>query len=146
MIFFIISPVIPLPPWRNHRTAPIDERDLLHQLERAATVALPQRCVTCDAVGPEVIAYQELVERLRDHLLVARPTLPFPLAMPAIAAPVAAAITGEDLGLVSPLMRSLGHDLLGHPETQAVELGGARHGVDAAIERALRALDAGDEE
>lgn len=139
-------PVIPLPPWRNHRTAPIDERDLLHQLRQAATVALPQRCITCDAVGPEVVSYQELIERLRDHLLVARPTLPLPLAVPAIAAPVAAALTGEDLGLVSPLMRSLSHDLLGHPETQAVDLGGARHGVDAAIERALRALDQGDED
>lgn len=137
-------PVIPLPPWRSHRTAPVDERDLLRQLARAATIELPQRCVTCDAVGNEIVTYQELVQGIRDQLLISRPTLPFPLAIPAIAAPVAAAITGEDLGLVSPLMRSLSHDLIGHPETQAVDLGGAHYSLEAAIQRALRVIE--DEE
>jgi uncharacterized protein YbjT (DUF2867 family) len=134
-------PVIPLPPWRSHRTAPVDERDLLAQLHAALDVPLPQRCVTCDAVGPESVTYGELIGRISDHLLLARPTFPLPLALPAIAAPVAAAIAGEDLGLVSPLMRSLGHDLMGHPETQAVDLGGSRYRLNAAIEHALRELD-----
>ena len=58
--------------------------------------------------------------------------------MTAVGSRVAAAITGEDPGLVGPLMGSLTADLLPRDD-RAAELFGVRlHRFDAAIERALR--------
>jgi hypothetical protein len=55
-----------------------------------------------------------------------------------IASKVAAAIAGEDPGLIEPLMESLETDLLPR-DTRAAELFGVRlHSFDAAVERALR--------
>lgn len=132
-------PVLLLPPWRSNRTMPIDERDLLRALVTAATATVDRPLSIYDAVGPDEVTYQQLVESIRDHLMVSRPTFPFPLTITAITAPVAAAISGEDLGLVHPLMSSLGSDLLPRrPDPHEVELGTPRHHLDAAIEHALR--------
>jgi uncharacterized protein YbjT (DUF2867 family) len=135
-------PVLLLPPWRHNRTMPIDERDLLRQLVGAATAPVTKPLSIFDAVGRDETTYQALIESLRDHLMVGRPTVPFPLALTAIAAPVAAAIAGEDLGLVQPLMSSLGSDLMPRtPNPHDVELSAPRHHLDAAIEHALRGAD-----
>ncbi len=135
-------PVIPMPPWRNHRTRPIDERDLLRQLVDAADAPTTAHLAIFDAVGPDEVSYGELIDRLAGHLLLARPRVPFPLSLTAVAAPVAAAITGEDLGLVAPLMQSLKSDLLPrHGADQTITLSAPRHHLDAAIEHALRAGD-----
>ncbi len=139
-------PLLPLPPWRNNRTRPIDERDLIQQLVDAATADLTTSLTRCDAVGPDEVSYQELIERIRDILMVNRPTIPVPVALTAVAAPVAAAIAGEDLGLVAPLMQSLGSDLL--PRTLTADdlvLTPPRHHLDAAIEHALRGSESSDD-
>ncbi|MBO9534926.1 MAG: NAD(P)H-binding protein [Solirubrobacteraceae bacterium] len=134
-------PVLLLPPWRSRRTCPIDERDLLAQLVDAATATLHAPLTVHDAAGPDEVSYQELIERIRDHLLIGRPVMPLPIALTGIAAPVAAAIAGEDLGLVAPLMQSLGTDLLPRPDHQDIALRPPRHDLDAAIEHALRGAD-----
>lgn len=132
-------PVLLLPPWRDNRTMPIDERDLLRALVCAATASVDRPVSIFDAVGLDEVSYQQLIERIRDHLMVGRPTVPFPAAVNAIAAPLAAAVAGEDLGLVDPLMHSLGADLLPRrPDPHEVDLGRPRHRLDAAIEHALR--------
>lgn len=132
-------PVLLLPPWRDNRTMPIDERDLLAALLRAATATVDRPLSVFDAVGPDVVSYQQLTERIRDHLLIARPVVPFPFALTALTAPLAAAVAGEDLGLVQPLMASLGSDLLPRtPDPHEVDLGRPKHDIDAAIEHALR--------
>ncbi len=132
-------PVLLLPPWRAHRTMPIDERDLVRALVRAATADVTRPLSIFDAVGPDEVTYEALIERIRDHLLVGRPTVPFPASVTAIAAPLAAAVAGEDLGLVHPLMNSLTSDLLPRrPDPHEVDLGVPRHHLDAAIEHALR--------
>ncbi|MDO9355690.1 MAG: NAD(P)H-binding protein [Solirubrobacteraceae bacterium] len=132
-------PVLPLPPWRHHRTSPIDERDLVRALVAAATAPVDQRLSIWDAVGPDVVTYQELISAIADHLLVGRPVLPFPLTVNALTAPVAAAIAGEDLGLVEPLIQSLGSDLLARPDApREIDLPTPRHHLTAAIEHALR--------
>lgn len=137
------APLIPLPPWRTHRTAPIDERDLISQLVRALTAPLSRPLSIVDAVGPQVVTYKELIESIRDVLMLSRPSVPLPVAWTPLAAPVAAAIAGEDLGLVSPLMQSLTSDLVGRGAAhQDVDLGRARRGVTAAIEHALREREA----
>ncbi len=132
-------PLLPLPPWRQRRTCPIDERDLLTQLVHAATAPVDRPLTIHDAVGPDEVSYLELIQRIRDHLMIARPTIPFPLSLTPIAAPVAAAIAGEDLGLVAPLMESLSSDLLPRtPDPHEISLPAPRHHLNAAIEHALR--------
>jgi uncharacterized protein YbjT (DUF2867 family) len=131
-------PVLVLPPWRRNRTAPVDERDVLTCLTLAATAAeLAGRSL--DLVGPEVVTYGELIERIRDQLLLTRPTLNLPgLALTPIASRVSAVIAGEQHALIGPLMEGLESDLLPRPELATALLGLHRHSLDAAIERALR--------
>jgi uncharacterized protein YbjT (DUF2867 family) len=138
------SPVLPLPAWRVHRTRPIDARDVVELLAAAATTPHGARRLSLDVAGPDVVTYAELVERIADHLLVARPALPLPLSATPLAAPVAAAIAGEDPGLVAPLMESLESDLLPRDERAAELLGVRLHRLDAAIERALREWEAAE--
>jgi uncharacterized protein YbjT (DUF2867 family) len=135
-------PVIPLPAWRSHRTSPIDERDMLAILARAATA--PDLCGRhVDVAGPEEVSYGDLVQRIRDHLLLGRPTISFKrLTATPVVSRVAAMIAGEDHSLIGPLMESLEDDML-PSEPYASDLVGVRlHSLDAAIERALREWEA----
>jgi len=134
-------PALALPPWRSRRTRPIDERDVVELLARAADApAVDGRSL--DVAGPDVLTYGEIVERIRDLMLLGRPTLALPVSATPVASRLAAAVTGEDPGLVGPLMESLGEDLL--PRTmEAPSLLGVRlHRFDAAVERALRTWEA----
>ena len=105
-------PVIPIPAWRTRQTRPLDERDIVEMLARAATS--DAGCgQSLDAAGPELLTYGELIERIRDHMLVRRSTISLGrLTLTPIASRVAALIAGEDYELVGPLMESLEHDLL----------------------------------
>jgi len=138
-------PVLALPAWRENRTQPIDERDVIELLVRAATHPLPRgrrARVALDAFGPDVVSYRELIERIRDHLLLDRPTLGFDLlGPPGLASRVAAAVAGERHELVGPLMAGLGSDLLPREPDAAALLGVTVHTLDAAIEHALRAWE-----
>jgi uncharacterized protein YbjT (DUF2867 family) len=135
-------PVLAVPAWHSRRTNPIDERDVIELLARAATN--DRVCgMSLDVGGPDTVSYGELIDRIRDHLWVQRPTIAFRrLTMTPIASRLSAMIAGERHELVGPLMESLEHDLLVH-DHRAVELLGVRlHSLDAAIERALREWDA----
>jgi uncharacterized protein YbjT (DUF2867 family) len=92
-----------------------------------------------DLAGPDIVSYQELIERIRDHMLLSRPALRLPrLTMTPIASRVSAVIAGEEHALIGPLMAGLETDLLPRPD-HALELLHVRpHRLDAAIERALR--------
>ncbi len=135
-------PLLTVPAWRNHRTAPIDERDIVELLARAAT-SYAVCGKSLDVGGPEIVSYGELIDRIRDHMLLSRPTLGFKrLTMTPIASRVAAVIAGEQHELIGPLMESLGRDLV-PADDRAVQLLGVRlHSLDAAIERALRQWEA----
>jgi uncharacterized protein YbjT (DUF2867 family) len=130
-------PLVALPSWRTHRTQPIDERDVIEALARAATVtAAAGRSL--DVAGRDVVTYGELVTRIRDHLLLGRPLLRFdPPAPASVTSAVAAAVAGERPELVGPLMAGLGSDLLPRDDDAAALLGVRRHSLDAAIEHAL---------
>lgn len=131
-------PVMIIPAWGSHRTAPVDERDVLWCLAAAADA--PQlRGRSLDLAGPDVVTYQELIERIRDHLLLARPALQLPrLTLTPIASRVSAVIAGEEHALIGPLMAGLETDLLPGPELVTDLLEVRLHTLDAAIERALR--------
>lgn len=135
-------PVLAIPAWGVHRTNPIDERDVVELLARAATSELV--CgQTFDIGGPETVTYGELIDRIRHHLLLSRPTISLRrLTATPIASRLAALIAGERPELTGPLMESLNRDLIPR-DKRAVELMGIRlHSLDAAIEHALREWEA----
>jgi uncharacterized protein YbjT (DUF2867 family) len=138
-------PIMPLPAWRTHRTRPIDGRDVMAFLERAGTSAAVEGPLSLDIGGRDTVTFAQLVERIRDALLLGRPRLDLPVTMTAVGSRVAAAITGEDPGLVGPLMGSLTADLLPRDDRAAALFGVRLHGLDAAVERALREWEAVEE-
>jgi uncharacterized protein YbjT (DUF2867 family) len=131
-------PVMVIPAWGGHRTAPVDERDVLSCLVAAAGDPLAGGR-SLDVAGPDVVSYQQLIERIRDHLLLSRPALRLSrLTLTPIASRVSALIAGEEHALIGPLMAGLQSDLLPRPELALELLGVRAHRLDAAIERALR--------
>jgi uncharacterized protein YbjT (DUF2867 family) len=138
-------PVMPLPAWRANRTQPIDARDVLAYLVAAGTSDRVDGPLSVDIAGADVLTYGEIVERIRDALLIGRPRLELPVTMTAVASRVAAAIAGEDHELIGPLMAGLESDLLPRDD-RAHEIFAVRlHRFDAAVERALRAWEATEE-
>jgi uncharacterized protein YbjT (DUF2867 family) len=131
-------PVLALPAWRDHRTAPVDGRDMLEFLVRAATVPAALAGRAWDIGGPDVMTYRAMIARIADAMLVSRPVLPVDVTLTPLTSVVGAAIAGEDPALIEPLMESLRYDLLPRDDTAAAAFGVRRHGFDAAVERALR--------
>jgi nucleoside-diphosphate-sugar epimerase len=134
--------VLAVPAWRTHRTAPIDERDMIELLARAAA-SDAIRGQVLDAGGPEIVTYGELIDRIRDHMLLGRPTIGFKrLTVTPIASRIAGLVAGEEYELVRPLMESLGEDLLASDDRAAELLRVRLHSLDSAIEHALREWEA----
>jgi uncharacterized protein YbjT (DUF2867 family) len=131
-------PVMILPGWHANRTSPIDERDMIELLARAA--ASDRVCGDLlDAGGPEELSYGELIARIRYHLLLDRPTVSLrTVTATPITSRIVATLTGEEHELVGPLMESLGSDLLPRHAAAAAVLGVRLHSIDAAIEHSLR--------
>jgi uncharacterized protein YbjT (DUF2867 family) len=130
-------PVLAVPAWHHHRTSPVDERDIVEILARAAQ-ADGLGGESLDVGGPDVVSYGELIERIRDHMLLGRPTISLRrLTVTPIASRIAAVVTGEEHELIGPLMESLGEDLLPRDDRAAQLLRVRLHTLDAAIEHAL---------
>jgi uncharacterized protein YbjT (DUF2867 family) len=131
-------PVMAIPAWHHYRTAPVDARDVLSYLVAGGFSGVVDGPLSLDIPGPEILTYGDMMERIRDLMLLDRPRINLPITVTPIAAPVAAAVAGEDLALVQPLMEGLDGDLLPR-DTRASEILGVRlHGFNAAVERALR--------
>jgi uncharacterized protein YbjT (DUF2867 family) len=128
--------VLALPAWRNFRTQPIDERDVLAMLAAcAANEAVAGRSL--DVGGPDVLSYGEMVERIAELMMLARPSVGLGLTVTPIAARVAAALTNERPELVLPLMEGLTRDLLTADDDASELLGVELHSFDSAVEHAL---------
>jgi uncharacterized protein YbjT (DUF2867 family) len=134
-------PVLAVPAWRVHRTQPIDGRDILELLARAATVDKRHTGRAWDVGGPEVMSYGEMLERIGDVMMLERPTLRLRFNLTPVASVMAAAIAGEDPGLIEPLMESLEYDLLPRHADVAAAFGVRLHRFEAAVERALRDME-----
>jgi uncharacterized protein YbjT (DUF2867 family) len=129
-------PVLALPAWRRFRSRPIDERDIVEMLSACASVkAVGGR--SFDASGPEVLTYGEIVERIAELMMLARPSVGIGVTVTPIAARLAAVIADERPELVLPLMESLTGDLLPSGEDPAELLGVDLHSFDSAVEHAL---------
>jgi uncharacterized protein YbjT (DUF2867 family) len=130
--------VLALPAWREHRTQPIDVRDVRAFLVAAATTPHAAGGLSLDIAGPDVLTYGEMIGRIADLMLVRRPALRLGRDATPVVAPIAAAIAGEDPGFIAPLMESLSGDLLPRDERAPALLGVRLHSFGRAVERALR--------
>jgi uncharacterized protein YbjT (DUF2867 family) len=138
-------PVLAVPAWRHNRTQPIDGRDVLEFL--AASAGLPERHAgrSWDIAGPDAMSYAEMLQRIADSMMISRPSIGLGFSLTPVAAVVAAAVAGEDVALIEPLMESLEHDLLPRDNTAAKAFGVKLHRFDSAVSRALRDLEALEE-
>ncbi|MDP2711581.1 MAG: NAD(P)H-binding protein [Solirubrobacteraceae bacterium] len=134
--------LLALPAWREHRTQPIDVRDVGALLVASATAPDARGGLSLDIAGPDVLSYGQMIERIADIMLVRRPALRLGRNATPVIAPIAAAIAGEDPGFIGPLMESLAGDLLPRDERAAQLLGVRLHRFDSAVERALREWEA----
>jgi uncharacterized protein YbjT (DUF2867 family) len=129
--------VLPLPRWRDNRTQPIDERDVIEFLAR--TPQVPDAAGrSLDVAGPDVMTYGRMIERIAEAMGVGRLPLGFKRSLTPPASAVVAAVTGQPVELVRPLMESLETDLLPRDPDEAPRLYGIRpHRFDRALDRAL---------
>jgi uncharacterized protein YbjT (DUF2867 family) len=129
--------VLPLPRWRRNRTQPIDERDVIEFLAR--TPQVPDAAGrSLDVVGPDVMTYGRMIERIADLMGVGRIPLGLNRSLTPPASAVVAAVTGQPIELVRPLMESLETDLLPRDPDEAARLYGLRpHRFERAVEHAL---------
>ena len=134
-------PVMPLPSWREFRTRPIDQRDVTSFLLQAAvTPGVSGRSI--DIAGPDEITLAEVMETIADEMLIDRPRLDINLAGRSLAAAsVAAAVSGEDVGLIAPLLSSLSSDILPRDLGAADEFDVRLHSFRSAVSNALRGLE-----
>jgi len=130
-------PVLAMPIWRDNVTQPIDGRDVAAYLVAAGTSDAVEGRLSLDVAGPEIVSYGAMIERIRDLMLVGRPRLSLNLRLTTVASRVAAAIAGEDHGLIEPLMGSLDSDLLPRDERARSLFDVRLHRFDAAVEHAL---------
>src|SRR3954454_18445183 len=129
--------VLPMPAWRENRTQPIDERDAIEYLARAP-LTRAAAVWSLDVAGPDVVTYEQMIERIAEAMGVGRVPLGLGVSMTPPAAAVVASLTGLDLQLVRPLMESLEYDLLprdGHDA--AAVLGHRPRRFSRAVEHAL---------
>ena len=129
--------LVPLPAWRANRTQPIFEGDAIEYLAR--TPLTPEaEGRSLDIVGPEVMTYEEMVERIAEAMGVGRLSVPLPATQTPAASAVVSAVTDWPLELVRPLMQSLEHDLLPRNDDARRIYGLKPHSFDRAVEHALR--------
>jgi uncharacterized protein YbjT (DUF2867 family) len=130
--------VLPMPGWHSNRTQPIDERDVLEFLARTPdTRAAAGRSL--DLAGPDLMTYGMMIDRIADHMGVARLPVTFRASLTPPASAIVSAVTELPLELVRPLMESLESDMLPRDADEAPRLYGIRpRTFDRAVERALR--------
>jgi hypothetical protein len=92
------------------------------------------------------MTYGEMLDGIGDVMMLDRPALRLGFNLTPVAAVVAAAIAGEDPGLIEPLMESLEYDLLPRHAGAATAFDVRLHGFRAAVERALRDMETTQEE
>jgi uncharacterized protein YbjT (DUF2867 family) len=129
--------LVPLPAWRSNRTQPIFEGDAIEYLAR--TPVTPEaEGRSLDIVGPEVMTYAEMIERIAEAIGVGRMPLPLPTTQTPAASAVVSAVTDQPIELVRPLMQSLEHDLLPRNDDARRIYGLTPHPFERALDHALR--------
>jgi|SRR5947209_11614887 len=128
--------VIPFPAWREHRTSPIDERDATEYLARVASVP-GAAGRSLDIPGRDMLSYREMIERIADQMGVGRAPLRLGFSQTPMTSAVVAAIVGQPVELVRPLMESLEYDLLPRDDDAARLFGIRARPFERAVDHAL---------
>jgi uncharacterized protein YbjT (DUF2867 family) len=137
-------PVLALPAWHPNRTQPIDERDVIEYLARTPGVE-PAAARSLDIVGPDVLSYGEMIDRIAELMGVGRMPLGFKRSLTSPASAVVSAVTEEPIELVRPLMQSLESDMLPSDPEEAARLYGIHpRRFDRAVEHALAEWEAAE--
>jgi uncharacterized protein YbjT (DUF2867 family) len=134
--------LLPLPAWRENVTRPIAERDAIEFLARSA--GIPETAGrSLDIAGPDVVSYGQMIEQIAEQMGVGRTPIGLGMSLTPPASAVVAAVTGQPLELVRPLMESLEEDLLPRDGDEAAELYGIRTlPFERAVGRALAEWEA----
>jgi uncharacterized protein YbjT (DUF2867 family) len=114
-------PVLPLPPWRERRTQPVAERDVIECLVRTPLIEGTEG-KSIDVVGPLALTYAEILKGIAAELGVDRPEVDLLIFTVPTFAAVASAIAGSDVDLVRALMGSLSADVLPRSDRAARDL------------------------
>lgn len=137
--------LLPLPAWRDNRTQPIAERDAVECLARTPTIAATAGR-SLDIAGPDVVSYGEMIAGIAEQMGVGRTPIDFGVSLTPPASAVVAAVTGQPLELVRPLMESLETDLLPRDPDTVKRIYGLRPlPFDRAVERALAEWESREE-
>lgn len=134
--------VLPLPSWRVNRTQPVDERDVIEYLARTPSVpAAAGRSL--DVAGPDLMTYSEMIEQIAESMGVGRMPIGLGASLTPPASAVVAAVTGQPVELVRPLMESLESDILPRDAHEAPRLYGLRpRSFERAVDHALAEWEA----
>jgi uncharacterized protein YbjT (DUF2867 family) len=134
--------LLPLPSWRVNRTQPVDERDVIEYLARTPSVpAAAGRSL--DVAGPDLMTYSEMIEQIAESMGVGRLPIGLGASLTPPASAVVAAVTGQPLELVRPLMESLESDILPSDAQEAPRLYGLRpRSFERAVDHALAEWEA----
>jgi uncharacterized protein YbjT (DUF2867 family) len=137
--------LLPLPAWRDNVTRPIAEGDAIDFLARSA--AIPGTAGrSLDIAGPDVVSYGQMIEQIAEQMGVGRTPIGLGVSLTPPASAVVAAVTGQPLELVRPLMESLEEDLLPRDADAAPKLYGIRTlPFGRAVSRALAEWEAREE-
>jgi uncharacterized protein YbjT (DUF2867 family) len=137
--------LLPLPAWRDNVTRPIAERDAIEFLAR--TAAIPDTAGrSLDIAGPDMVSYGQMIEQIAEQMGVGRTAIGLGASLTPPASAIVAAVTGQPLDLVRPLMESLEQDLLPRDADSAPRLYGIRAlPFNRAVERALAEWESREE-
>jgi uncharacterized protein YbjT (DUF2867 family) len=136
--------VLPMPAWRRNRTQPIDERDVIEYLARTPLVE-GAAGRSLDIVGPDVLSYGEMIDRIAELMGVGRMPVGFNRSLTPPASAVVSAVTEQPIELVRPLMQSLETDMLPSDPEEAARVYGIRpRRFDRAVEHALAEWEAAE--
>ena len=134
---------LPFPAWTVNRTAPIDERDAVEYLARATQVPEVEGR-SLDIVGPDVMTFGAMIERIAELMGVARSPVRLGLTQTPAASAVVAEVTGQPIDLVRSLMQSLETDVLPRNGDASRVFGLRPRPFDRAVEHALAEWERGE--
>jgi uncharacterized protein YbjT (DUF2867 family) len=143
MFQFVRSqPVLMLPPWRRHRTQPIDVRDVFACLVAAAS-SESAAGRTLEIAGPETVTWEELMLRMARAMGLRRRVLPVPADLPPSMWKLLARMNGGNPALILPILESTRAGDVLVRKNGAADLGVELHSLDETLERAARELKEG---
>ena len=128
--------LLPFPAWTKNRTAPIDERDAVEYLARATRVEDAEGR-SLDIVGPDVMTFGAMIERIAELMGVGRSPVRLGVTQTPAASAVVAELAGQPIDLVRSLMESLETDVLPRDDDARRIFGLRPRPFDRAVDHAL---------